>query len=36
MVELREIKKDNLEDILKLSVSEHQEAFVSSTAYLLA
>ena len=36
MVELREITKDNFEDVLKLKVSESQEDFVSSTAYSLA
>ena len=36
MVELREITKDNLEDILELRVAEYQEKFVSSTAYALA
>ena len=36
MVELREITKDNLEEILKLKVSENQGSFVSSTAYSLA
>ena len=36
MVELREITKDNLEEVLKLRISECQEGFVSSTAYSLA
>ena len=36
MVELREITKDNLEAVLDLRVHEHQESFVSSTAYSLA
>lgn len=36
MVELREISKDNLDDILKLNVSKKQETFVSSTATSLA
>ncbi len=36
MVELREIKEDNLEDVLKLSVLECQEAYVSSTVHSLA
>ena len=36
MVELREITKDNLEEVLDLSIYEHQESFVSSTAYSLA
>lgn len=36
MVELRTISKDNLEDVLNLSVLEHQKTFVSSTAYSLA
>ncbi|MCI8442914.1 MAG: GNAT family N-acetyltransferase [Provencibacterium sp.] len=36
MVELREINKDNLEDILELRVSESQRGFVSSVAYSLA
>lgn len=36
MVELREINRDNLEDILNLKVCEYQKAFVSSTAYSLA
>lgn len=36
MVQLKEITKENLEEILNLSVSEHQEAFVSSTACSLA
>ena len=36
MVELREITKDNLEEVLALSIYEHQENYVSSTAYSLA
>ncbi len=36
MVELKEITKDNLEDVLSLNISEHQKAFVSSTACSLA
>ena len=36
MVELRTITKDNLEDVLRLTVAEHQKAFVSSTAHSLA
>lgn len=36
MVELREITKDNLDDVVKLEISESQEGFVSSTAYALA
>lgn len=36
MVELREITKDNLEDVLNLNISKQQEAFVSSTAWSLA
>jgi len=36
MVELREITKENLEEVLDLSICEHQESFVSSTAYSLA
>ena len=36
MVELKAITKDNLEDVLRLTVAEHQKAFVSSTAYSLA
>ena len=36
MVELRTITKENLEEVLDLSVSEHQKLFVSSTAYSLA
>lgn len=36
MVELKEITRDNLEDILRLKISEHQEAFVSSAAHSLA
>ena len=36
MVELRTITKDNLEEVLDLSVSEHQKSFVSSTAASLA
>lgn len=36
MVELREITKDNFEDVLGLRVAEGQETFVSTTAYSLA
>ncbi len=36
MVELRIITKDNLEKVLNLSIAEHQQAFVSSTASSLA
>lgn len=36
MVELRAITKDNLEDVIRLTVAEHQKAFVSSTAHSLA
>ncbi len=36
MVELREITKDNLEDVLSLRIAEEQEAYVSSTAHSLA
>ena len=36
MVELRTITKENLEEVLSLNVWEHQESFVSSTAYSLA
>ena len=36
MVELRTITKDNFEDVISLNVSEHQKAFVSSTAHSLA
>lgn len=36
MVELKEISKENLEDVLNLEISEHQEAFVSSNVYSLA
>lgn len=36
MVELKKITKDNLEDVLSLSISEPQQAFVSSTACSLA
>jgi len=36
MVELREITKDNLNEVLSLSISENQKAFVSSTACSLA
>ncbi|MBQ7761334.1 MAG: GNAT family N-acetyltransferase [Clostridia bacterium] len=36
MVELREVTKENLEEILNLNVLEHQKAFVSSTATSLA
>ena len=36
MVELKEITKDNLDEVLQLKVSETQEDFVSSTACSLA
>ena len=36
MVELREIIRDNLEDVLNLKISEQQEQFVSTTAHSLA
>ena len=36
MVELREITKENIDDVLKLSVAKHQENFVSTTAESLA
>ncbi len=36
MVELREITKDNIEEILNLSVFEQQKTFVSSVAYSLS
>jgi len=36
MIELREITRDNLEEIVNLKVFENQESFVSSTAYSLA
>ena len=36
MVELKTITKENLEEVLSLNVWEHQESFVSSTAYSLA
>ncbi len=36
MVELREITKDNLEQVLALRISESQKDFVSSTAHSLA
>lgn len=36
MVELKTITKENLEEVLNLKVWEHQESFVSSTAYSLA
>ena len=36
MIKLKEIKADNLEDVLKLKVSKNQENFVSTTAYSLA
>lgn len=36
MVELREITKDNLEDVLSLQIAEEQELYVSSTAHSLA
>ncbi len=36
MVELKEITKDNFEEVLKLKVAESQENFVSSTVHTLA
>ncbi len=36
MVELREITKDSLDDVLALSVHENQKDFVSTTAHSLA
>ncbi len=36
MVELRNITKENIDDVLKLSIAKHQEAFVSTTAESLA
>ena len=36
MVELKEITRDNLEEVLALKVSENQKDFVSSTAHSLA
>lgn len=36
MVELREITKDNFDDVLRLKVAKNQESFVSSTSYSLA
>ena len=36
MVELKEITKDNFEEILNLKISKQQEGFVSSVAYSLA
>lgn len=36
MVELRIITKENIEEVLNLSVYEYQESFVSSTAHSLA
>lgn len=36
MIELKTITKENLEEVLSLSVSEHQKLFVSSTACSLA
>lgn len=36
MIELRPITKENLEEVLNLRVAEHQESFVSSTAWSLA
>ena len=36
MIELCPITKENLEEVLSLSVFEHQESFVSSTASSLA
>ena len=36
MIELRTITKENLEEVLNLRVSKHQESFVSSPVYSLA
>lgn len=36
MIELREITENNLNEVLNLSISENQKAFVSSTACSLA
>jgi len=36
MVQLKEITKDNLDEVLRLSVAEHQKSFVSTTADSLA
>lgn len=36
MVELREITKDNIEQVLSLEVYDHQRDFVSTTAHSLA
>lgn len=35
MVELRAITKDNLNEVLRLNISEQQKTFVSSTALSL-
>lgn len=36
MIQLKEITKDNLDEVLALSVAEHQKTFVSTTADSLA
>lgn len=36
MVELKEITKDNYEDVIKLKVAENQEDYVSTNIYSLA
>ena len=36
LIELREITKDNLDDVLNLDVSDHQKGYFSSTASSLA
>ncbi len=36
MVQLKEITRDNLDEVLRLSVAEHQKSFVSTTADSLA
>ncbi len=36
MVELKEVTKENFDEVLKLKVSEKQQNFVSSTVYSLA
>ena len=36
MIELKNITKDNLDDVLRLKVSKNQESFVSENSYSLA
>ena len=36
MIQLKEITKDNLDDVLSLRVAEHQKSYVSTTAASLA